>query len=601
MGFIPEEIVRQVLERADIVEIVSAYVPLKPAGRNFKALSPFKHEKTPSFIVSPDKQIFHCFSTGEGGNAISFIMKMERMEFPEAVRLLAERYGIAIPETGFQKNTGTQDLTKQIQKVNALAVQVYHRNLLADRTDAAKAAREYLKGRGVNLEAAKMFQLGFALDEWNVLMNDLRKHKVALSTMEKAGLILPRKEGGGYYDRFRNRIIFPIFDERGRNIAFGARTMDLDNPAKYINSPETSVYIKGRHLYGFNWSKQDVVRADQIILVEGYMDFIMPFLSGITNVAASLGTALTVDQIRLIRRYTRNVVMLFDADPAGEAAMNRSLDLLIDEGMHVRIAVLPDQYDPDSYMRSYGAEEFRTRVNNSKSIVDFKIDFLVERYGKKTVEARSRIAAEMLPTINRFKNHIAKEEAVQALARTFSFVQGALMTQEALLKELNHLARLSGGERVSQSPHLEKKAYAALDMNKAQRTLLMLMLIDVQCLKFVRDQDIQILFAKENIGELAKKIFACFERDQEVDVALLMSECDEITKNFLSALLAEESSIIGDKMKMCSDCIQRLKDQHSRNERKTILTEMELAKKSGDQQRLSELAEKFNRLIKGEF
>lgn len=600
MGFIPEDITRQVLDRADIVEIVSAYVPLKPAGRNFKALSPFRHEKTASFIVSPDKQIYHCFSSGVGGNAISFIMKVERISFPEAVRFLADKYGIVIPETKYSKNDRSKDdLTKQIRNVNMAAVNAFYQELLKSRSNAVVEARDYLKGRGVSRDAVDMFQIGFASEEWESLIQELRKQKFSLAVMEKAGLILSRKSGDGYYDRFRNRIIFPIFDERGRSVAFGARAMEADASAKYINSPETPVYVKGKHLYGFNLSKHDVAKDDQVIIVEGYMDFIMPFLSGIRNIAASCGTALTLDQIRLIRRYTKNVVMLFDADPAGESAMNRSLDVLIDEGMSARVAILPKNEDPDSYIRSHGAEAFRQMINDSKSVVDFKLEFLTQRYGKQTVEGRSRIASELLPTIVRFKDPIMRTEGVNSLARSVSVVQNALMTEKALLEELSKLAKESGRERKVIEKSDGAEAAGDFKLSPAEQTLLMLMLIDRQCIALVKVTDAKEIFKDDRIVDVSKKIFELDEKNHEVSLSLLISECDEKIGNYLSGLIAKEDSIVGDRLKMCRDCLKHLQNAQSRDRRRTILTEMEQAEKTGDQQRLVELQDEFNRLIKG--
>jgi len=599
MGLIPEEIIRQILDRADIVEVVSSYLPLRQAGRNFKALSPFKHEKTPSFVVSPDKQIFHCFSTGIGGNVFSFVMQMERVTFPEAVRLMADRYGVVIPETdGFRKES--RDTAKEIRRVNSEAAAYYHRNLLSDRSPAAESARTYLKARGVSLEAVKTFQLGFALDEWDGLIQAMRPLKISLALMEQAGLIIPRKSGDGYYDRFRNRIIFPIFDERGRGTAFGARTMESGNPVKYVNSPETPVYVKGRHLYGFHLSKDAAARADAVIIVEGYMDFIMPYLSGIQHIAASLGTALTPEQIRLIRRYTRNVVMLYDADPAGEAAMNRSLDLLLDEGMSVRVARLPDHEDPDSYVRAHGAEAFRRCVDEAKTVVDFKIDFLTARYGRGTVEGRSRIASEILPTVSRFRDPIARTEAVTTLARSVSVVQNALMTEKALLQELDRLAKQTPGRRsetVTREAGKTPEPFSA--MHPAEEALLMLMLIDRRCVQEVRESGMDESFTHEAVRTFVKKIEEIADQGREVMPAALISETEEDLGNFLSGLLAKEESIVGDKMRICRDCIARLRERRSRAQRRMILSEMERAREAGDQHRLIELTEEFNRLIKG--
>jgi len=601
MGFIPEESVQQILDRADIVEVVSTYIPLRPAGRNFKALSPFRHEKTPSFIVSPDKQIFHCFSSGTGGNVISFVMKMERVSFPEAVRLLAERYHVEIPETRSPRDDAATALAKQIYHINQSAVDFFHSNLLKDRSTEAAEARKYLKGRGIDLTAVQSFQLGFALNQWDALLKALEPSG-RLAVMEKGGLIVSRKSGSGYYDRFRNRIIFPIFDERGRPVAFGARAMDPDNPAKYLNSPESPVYVKGRHLYGFHLSKQDVARDDQIIIVEGYLDFITPFVAGVRNVAASLGTALTVEQIRLIRRYTRNVVMLFDADPAGESAMNRSLDLLIDEGMNVRIAVLSAQEDPDSYIRSYGVEAFRQRLDEAKSLIDFKIGFLTGRYGRETVEARSRIVSEMLPTIARFQDAIPRTEAVKALARAVSVVQGALMTETALLEELQKMVRQGRETRsASATDNAGDSDRRSLDlvMSSAERTLFMLLLMDRHCIELVRSHDPSVIFHDARVTTLAEKIFQMYDQGREVSLSVLISLCDEQTGNYLSGLAADTAALAGDKIKMCQDCLMRLEHDRLRQRRRLILAEMEVAREHKDQKRLEELTQEFNRHIKG--
>jgi len=601
MGLIPEESVQQILDRADIVEVVSTYIPLKPAGRNFKALSPFRHEKTPSFIVSPDKQIFHCFSSGIGGNVISFVMKMERVSFPEAVRLLAERYQVVIPETGPSKDDEAIALARQIYQLNQSAVGIFHSNLLKDRSPETCAARGYLKGRGIDLTAVQSFQLGFALNQWDALLKTLQT-SANLAVMEKGGLIIPRKSGTGYYDRFRNRIIFPIFDERGRPAAFGARAMEPDSPAKYLNSPESPVYVKGRHLYGFHLSKQDVARDDQIIIVEGYMDFITPFIAGIRNIAASLGTALTVDQIRLIRRYTRNVVMLFDADPAGESAMNRSLDLLVDEGMNVRIAVLASQEDPDSYIRSYGVEAFRQCLAAAKSLVDFKLGFLLGRYGQKTVEARSRVVSEMLPTIARFQDPISRIEAVKALARAVSVVQGALMTEAALLEELKKMARQgSSPQAESRVNHLDSVDQGGwgIMVSPAERTLLMLLLTDRRCIESARANDPAEIFSDARVRTLVERIYEMYDHGQEISLPGLISLCDEQTGNYLSGLAADTSAVAGDTIKMCQDCLMRLKRDQLRQRRRFLLAEMEVAREHKDQKRLEELTQEFNRHIKG--
>jgi DNA primase len=309
-----EQVLEEIQSKSDIVEIIGSYIPLRRAGRNYKANCPFHKEKTPSFMISPAKQIFHCFGCGAGGNVFGFVMKMENIDFPEAVRTLAEKAGVKLPSFT-RSQFETSSYAVQIYKTNEMAAAYYRSMLLS--TDAGKRAAAYLKNRGISEEAAKKAGLGFAPDEWSGLINYAKGKGVDIAVLERSGLVVP-KEGGGHYDRFRNKIIFPIFDIKDRVVAFGARVLDNSVP-KYINSPETEVYVKSRHLYGLNFSVKEVKEKDLCIIVEGYLDFLVPYDMGAGNIAASLGTSLTDSQARLIKRYTKNVVMLYDGDSAGEA------------------------------------------------------------------------------------------------------------------------------------------------------------------------------------------------------------------------------------------------------------------------------------------
>ncbi|MBU1999306.1 MAG: DNA primase, partial [Candidatus Omnitrophica bacterium] len=337
---IEENTLDGILNATDIVELISGYIPLKRAGRNFRANCPFHHEKTPSFMVSQDKQIYHCFGCGTGGNAFNFLMQYEKMEFLEAVNTLAQKACIVIP----RKDTARADgLHATLYKINELAAEFYANNL---QSPSGSYAKNYLLNRGLTDETIKLFKLGIASDRWNDLINNLRAKNISLGLLEKAGLILS-KEKGGYYDRFRKRVIFPVWDVKSRAVAFGARVTD-DTLPKYINSPETPIYIKGKNLYGLNFSKNEIRDKDCAIIVEGYLDFIIPYQHGLCNIVASLGTALTSDQIRLIKRYTNNIIMLYDGDTAGQMATLRTWDIFFEEGMNVRVASLPEQLDPDN-------------------------------------------------------------------------------------------------------------------------------------------------------------------------------------------------------------------------------------------------------------
>ncbi|NLE65296.1 MAG: DNA primase, partial [Elusimicrobia bacterium] len=385
MGLIPEDVIGQVIDRTDIAELIGSYIPLKRAGRNFKALCPFHHEKTPSFVVNPDKQIFHCFGCGVGGNALSFVMKHERMDFPEAVRMLAARANVPIPEETPQ-DRARDDMRQAVFSVNELAAAYFHEALIQGRSAEVEAARDYLKKRVVGKKTAERFRIGYAPDSWDGLLKVLRDKGFSDGVIERAGLAVRHETKGTLYDRFRGRVIFPILDVRSRPVAFGARAIKADDRVKYINSPETPVYTKGQHLYGLNWAREAVAAKDALVIVEGYLDFLRPFDRGFENIAASLGTALTTDQVRLIRRYTKNIVMLFDMDTAGQSATLRSLDLLLDEEMNVRVATLDEGKDPDAFVLNRGIEAFEERVKAARDLFDFELDLLAGRYGEDTPE-----------------------------------------------------------------------------------------------------------------------------------------------------------------------------------------------------------------------
>ncbi|MDD5408982.1 MAG: DNA primase, partial [Candidatus Omnitrophica bacterium] len=425
---IPENLLEDILSRVDIIEVISGYIPLKKAGRNFKANCPFHHEKTPSFTVSPDRQIYHCFGCGESGNAFKFLMRHERMEFLEAVEVLAKKSGVVLPEQNNPDTTRQVSLTSQLYKINELAGSFYENNLQAP---GASVSRDYLLNRGLKIQTIKEFHLGLASSGWDSLINYLRSKGINLSLIEKAGLILP-KDSGGYYDRFRNRIIFPIRDVRSRVIGFGARVMDKTLP-KYINSPETPVYVKGKNLFGLHLSKDYIRDNDFAIIVEGYLDFMIPYQEGLCNVVASQGTALTLEQIRLLKRYTHNVVMIYDGDTAGEIATLRSLDILIEEGVNVKVVPLPKGMDPDTLVRQEGIDSLRAKLNDAKTLFDYKLEVLKCRHNIKDAHGKSRIASEMLSTINKFDNAILRSEYIRRLSEEIK------TPEHYILEELNKL------------------------------------------------------------------------------------------------------------------------------------------------------------------
>ena len=412
---IPNETIDGILDKTDIVELISAYVSLKRAGQSFKARCPFHEEKTPSFIVSPAKQIYHCFGCGAGGNAISFLMRHEKMDFIESIQMLADKVGVSLPRTAGTKK-GEDTFAASLYNVNNMACSLFQENLTKD---FGKDALRYFAERGINENTLKLFRLGFAEDAWRGMLGRLKEKGVESDTLVKSGLVVQNNDGGNLYDRFRGRIIFPIFDARSRVLGFGARALDNSLP-KYINSPETHIYRKGAQFYGLNFAKDHIRTLNYVVLVEGYFDLILPFQNGIKNIVATLGTALTVQQIRALKRFTRNAIMIYDADRAGEEASLRSLDLLVTEEMDVRIAILPKGSDPDSFVRREGKAGFTRILKESKDLFDYKLGVLTSRFKIDDPRGKARIAGGMLPTIARIKNAVLKSAYLRKISDRLS-------------------------------------------------------------------------------------------------------------------------------------------------------------------------------------
>jgi len=588
MGLIPNDVIHQVIERSDIVEIIGEFTVLKKAGRNFKALCPFHNEKTPSFVVNPDKQIFHCFGCGVGGNAVGFLMRQEHLEFPEAVRFLANKVGVVIPEDSANVPSPSRQAREEILKVNALAALFFHEELLTDRGSDASFAREYLKGRGVNLETVKKFQLGFAPNEWDALLKYLKSKGISEELMQKAGLIIAREGKNGHYDRFRGRIMFPIFDIQNRPLAFGARALQEADGAKYINSPETALYTKGQHMFGLQLTKKAVEKLDRIIVVEGYMDMIMPYIHGVENIAASLGTALTVDQIRLIRRYTPNVVMLFDTDAAGQSAIVRSLDLLIDEEMNVRVATLAQDEDPDSFIRQQGLEAFNARVGSAQSFLDFKFNWLASQYDPMTVEGKSKISQELLLTIARFKSEVAKYELTLQLAKRLSIPEGVLLKQAGQAK---------GQHGSFKEPEVKIKASASV--SAGQELLLALFLKDPAWVKAAREHISPEDFSDGLMRTAVEAIWILASESSEWSVNdLLVRLNDEPSQSLVTRLISVEEGKLGDAARVFQDCIGKIHKERQKKIRGKLIQDIQQAQAQGDKEKLDQLTKQVDQSFK---
>ncbi|MFH1441284.1 MAG: DNA primase [Candidatus Omnitrophota bacterium] len=582
--FIPENILEDILDRIDIVELISGYLPLKRSGRNFKANCPFHHEKTASFMVSADKQIYHCFGCGESGNAFKFLMRYERMEFPEAVEVLAKKAGVILP-AGKKEMPHSLSLTTQLYKVNEEALYFYENNLASK---SSLAAKNYLLKRGVKEESIKLFKLGLALDKWDSLINYTRAKNISLGLLEKAGLILP-KENGGYYDRFRNRIIFPIFDVKSRAIGFGARVLDSSLP-KYVNSPETPIYIKGKNLYGLNFAKEAIRQNDSLIIVEGYLDFIMPFQEGMRNIVASSGTALTEDQVRLIKRHTSNIIMVYDGDSAGQMAAMRALDIFIQESVNVRVVSLPAGFDPDSFVRKNGIGAFKEKINNAENLFDYKIKVLKSQYNVKEIEGRSKIAAEMLLTVNKLNNAVLKSEYVRKTAEELN------IKEEALLQELNNKANNVFRTRVYAPA---QAAVKKIEINPIEKLIIKLMLEEVSLVDYVRQRLCTEDFNSDISHRIVSAVFDLFDQGKNIDRGILLKYLgDETVSQIICEPVVLTVNPEYSKERIIDDCIKRLKDEKIKLRKQDLHDEIKLAQRTGDNQRLNSLMHEFNLLMK---
>src|SRR3954468_21959587 len=379
MGTIPSQTIEQIAAANDIVEVIGTYFPLKRAGSTFKALCPFHQEKSPSFTVSPSRQTFHCFGCGAGGSVFRFVMDYEHLEFPAAVKKLAQRVGIAvIEERG--TSSGDEDRQHEARKVllqlHAEAAEWFHENLV--KKEVGEPAREYLKSRGIDRRIAKDWQIGFAPESWDSFLNWALERGYQQRLLLESGLIARREEGGSDnrgYDRFRNRIMFPIHNDVGEVIAFSGRILGKDSePAKYVNSPETPLFRKGRVLFGLHKTKRGLIEADCAIVCEGQLDLITLYEAGITNVVAPQGTAFTREQARILARFVSEVVLCFDADTAGQKAAERSLESLLENNLLVKIVEMPSGENPDSIVRQNGKAEFERRVAAARDFFDYWIE-----------------------------------------------------------------------------------------------------------------------------------------------------------------------------------------------------------------------------------
>ncbi len=529
---IPEEKIEEVRSASDIIDVVSAYVRLKRRGKSYVGLCPFHQEKTPSFHVTPDKQMFYCFGCQEGGNIFTFLMKTEKVSFVEAVKTLANRAGIELPVTESNRTESTQH--EQLFRANMIAARFYHNSLT--QTSEGEYALEYFRKRGFTDETIKQFGLGYAPRGWQALINHAAEHGLDAEQLEKAGLA-GKRDDGSMYDRFRGRAIFPILSTTGRVVAFAGRQLyDDDTLAKYINTPETPIYQKGKLLYGLSMTRDDIRKLEYAILVEGYTDLISMYQSGIKNVVATSGTALTEEQIRLLGRYAPAVVIVYDADSAGSAAALRGVELILEKGLDVKIAQLPEGEDPDSFVRNQGKEAFLDLIDDSTSFINFKASELQKQGLFTTPEGQTQAVRAIIETLAKIPDELKRNFYIKAIAERYDVYESTLHRElDSVLRKqhrrprsFNEQRRTVAADDTSSEPAPnDKPANQIESFSSAERDILKLLLeSDREVMEFIFSQVTPDELGNTAARSLFEKLFGLYRSSGVFDTSSLINNDD---------------------------------------------------------------------------
>ncbi|MFL6210186.1 MAG: DNA primase [Pyrinomonadaceae bacterium] len=469
----PQTFIDDLRRQADIVRVVQDYVSLKKKGANWMACCPFHQEKTPSFSVNPAKDIFFCFGCQKGGTVFNFVMEIERVTFPEAVRIVAEKANVPLPvmeeDKRFEVRRREAD---DIIQLNTWALEWWEQQLTQGGGEA-QVGRDYIDGRGITEETRKLFRLGFAPNSWDGLSTYLKRKGASAQQIERSGLVVV-KDGGGHYDRFRGRVIFPVLDAQGRAVAFGGRVLSADEQPKYLNSPETAAYTKGRHLYGLNWTRDEVRRKGFAILVEGYLDLIVPFQAGVRNMVASLGTALTPEQVRLLGRFARKVVVNYDGDRAGVKAAQRAIETLLPEDFEIKVLVLPDGTDPDEFIKAHGTEGYQEQRGKAQPFIQFVLDQATRERNLHNPPDKGEAVKEVLPFVRAVRDRIQKRDYFDQAMDALRVEDAGL--RRALWKDVNASTGAPGGRDVKQ----QVAAAESVPPTVAEQRLLELLIHDAE-------------------------------------------------------------------------------------------------------------------------
>lgn len=569
-NFIPEDKIQEILERVSIQDVVSRYVSLKSQGKNLVGLCPFHSEDTPSFFVNPAKGLFYCFGCGVGGNTINFMMKIENFSFVEAVEFLASQAGILLSNNKLNRQVDNEK--NKLIKINLLA-QKFFQQILWKSPEGEKAI-EYLKKRDISEKAILEFGIGFSANSWDALYKYMSNKKINPSDLFKLGLINERQGGNGYYDRFRGRLMFPIYNQSNTVVGFGGRVIDDNNGGpKYLNSPETKLFQKSRLLYGINLAYDEIRRNDFVILVEGYMDVIATHQRGIKNTVASLGTAFSEEQAKIIKRYTNNVIIAYDSDQAGQEAALRSLSVLAENGCNVKILSLPNGMDPDDYIKKLGSEKFIQSVHEeSIPWIEYKINFAIERNNIETPEGKKKVIEFVLSDLAKIKSIIEREYFIRLLVKKLG------VTEQALTMEINKFKN----DSINRNKKVEERNNSKESLLSANHTLYQ---AEREILRYLLNNPEQVNWFHENLGvntllnnkskNLVRSItnyLANYCKQNEFNFSKFHMQLSEEQQSYVSELITKEDNKLS-----VTDCFLILKNNWYKQQIESVRREIALA------------------------
>ena len=590
-----DEIIEEVRQNNDVVDIISQYVHLTRKGRNYFGLCPFHNEKSPSFSVSPDRQIFHCFGCGVGGNVYTFLMKIEGITFKESLEQLAERANIQLPTLENNADTAKEELKSKVYKVNEFAAEFYHKNLYQP---IAKIGQEYVKKRKMNKETLEAYRIGFS-GRFDELYKALKAEGFGEKEILESGLV-NKRDNGTYIDRYRERLIFPICDVRGKVIGFGGRILDdskIKDPKfpqpKYINSPENVVYSKGRHLFGLNVAKKDSTK--KLLIVEGYMDVISLHQRGITNVVGALGTALTEQQGWLLRKSTEQVILGFDADGAGQTAIARSMEILQKMGCDMRVLQIEGAKDPDEYIVKFGEGRFKLAMDNAISLVEFKVKNLKKDLNLESTGDKIKFLNEIAKILSKVENTMEREIYIEKIAKGYN------ISKEAIYAEVNKLIYAgSKDEKILQSKkieekHIEKQEKTIIDedLERRENTIIAILLDNNKNIfEEIKEQIKPEDFKNEINRKIAKQLYDELEKEDS-NINKLIDTFDEETQSHITMLMATDYEIENID-KAVEDILIKYEKERLDNRKKEILKQLEIEQ---DQEKKMKLGKELSNII----